>query len=105
MFAQCILEDFCSGVQGHSLVRVEHEGKNERIAGQRGLSGVECGICDGHAASLQRQIVVRIILPQVLVLQAHNRLILFIRVDVQLDQARPRFNDQRQDAVRNLIRY
>jgi hypothetical protein len=43
---------------------------------------------------LQRQVIVRVVLSQILILQAHNGLILLIRLDVQLDQTSTGFNDQ-----------
>jgi hypothetical protein len=105
LLAQCILQDLRGGIQGYGLVSMEHQGKNERIVGQRSLRRIKGGVGNGHTAGLQRQIVVGVILPQILVLQADHGLILFIRLDIQLDQTSPRFDHQRQNAVRDVVRH
>lgn len=102
---QGVLQNLCRGIQGHGLVRMEHQRQNEGVIGKRGFRRIESRIGNRHATGLQRQIVVGIVLSHVLVFESNHRLVLFIGVDIQLHQTGTRFDDQRQNAVRDVIRH
>lgn len=99
LLPQGVLQDFRGGIECHSFVRMEHQRKNKGIVGQCSFCRIESRVGNGHAAGLQWQIVLRVVLAHVLILQPDHGLILFIGVDIQLDQAGTGFNHQRQNAV------
>ena len=51
---QGVLQNLCRGIQGHGLVRMEHQRQNEGIIRKRGFRRIESRVGNRHATGLQR---------------------------------------------------